>query len=444
MNGYKEAMSTAYLSGDLTQAGLNANDPAQQTFKKTLDEKTGFINDVEISYRDDKAEKYTNNKAEKMDRNEQLGEKTDRPDRPDRSAEEATRKDNDRQVKEQKHQEDNETKGEQDNPKKKTDAKQDAASGEKVNQNDDGNNNDKGTATKNKTDLKSFKGQLKEIVKENAIKTDELENVKTDMEETFTEGQKVKSNNHSEKVMLKDTDGQGKTEGEGEKGAENAKTSEEANLDKKLMSELEGEKKAATQVKTEPKAVKEGPAVDNNLNITPVQDRTPQLQNEIKVQKLLDQNANPEQARMLKDQIVGTVENNIKMMISEGDNKVSIQLHPPELGKVQVELVVKDNRIDARINTENVAVKEVILNNLNQLKVNIEELGISINKFDVEVGGFKNHFDGQFDEGDANGGGGTGQGGGSEVLEDSDWLPDKVIRQQALSMFLGSSINYLV
>ena len=113
------------------------------------------------------------------------------------------------------------------------------------------------------------------------------------------------------------------------------------------------------------------------------------------------------------------------MMVSEGENRVSINLHPPELGKIQVELVVKDNHVHARINTENAAVKEVIMTNLDQLKSNIENAGISVTKFDVEVGGFRNQFDQQFSEGNSNGRGGSGSGSqeSSEysLPKDPDW-----------------------
>jgi flagellar hook-length control protein FliK len=64
-----------------------------------------------------------------------------------------------------------------------------------------------------------------------------------------------------------------------------------------------------------------------------------------------------------------------------------------------VELVVQDNQVTAKINTENAAVKEVILANLDQLKSNLINAGTQINKFDVEVGGFKNYFEQHFSKG---------------------------------------------
>jgi flagellar hook-length control protein FliK len=111
---------------------------------------------------------------------------------------------------------------------------------------------------------------------------------------------------------------------------------------------------------------------------------------------------------------------------------------------VQVELVVQDNQVTAKINTENAAVKEVILTNLDQLKSNLTNAGTQINKFDVEVGGFKNHFERQFSkEGSTNGRhqGGTGHG---PPQDSNELMPDQVKNQQALTFYLGRSINCLI
>jgi flagellar hook-length control protein FliK len=161
------------------------------------------------------------------------------------------------------------------------------------------------------------------------------------------------------------------------------------------------------------------------------------------MKEVFTRNNTAEQYEVLKDNIVNSVQDGIKMMVSEGDSRAVIQLHPPELGKIQVELIVKDNQVSAKINTDNVAVKEVILTNLNQLKSNIENAGIQVEKFDVEVGGFKNQFDGELSGGSSNSGE-RRENSGHQELQDNDWLPDKVIKQQALNYFLGRSINFLV
>ena len=185
---------------------------------------------------------------------------------------------------------------------------------------------------------------------------------------------------------------------------------------------------------------------DGTFNVGTVNTREAQpVKTEIKIQKLLHQQNIREQYEVVKDNVLNSVDNGIKMMLSQGENRISIKLHPPELGKIQVELIVKDNHVNARLHTENAAVKEVIMTNLGQLKSNIENAGISVQRFDVEVGGFRNHFDGRSSD-DTSGGNGRGK---KEDIElqlpgDPDWLPDKIIRQTSYSYFVGRSINYLV
>ncbi|HLP46257.1 MAG TPA: hypothetical protein VK469_09935, partial [Candidatus Kapabacteria bacterium] len=94
---------------------------------------------------------------------------------------------------------------------------------------------------------------------------------------------------------------------------------------------------------------------------------------------------------------------------------------------------------------ENIAVKEAILTNLDQLKSNIESAGIIVHRFDVEVGGFRNPFDRQF----SNGKPGNRRIDNNEIagvadIPEDEWLSDKIIKHKAYSYFLGRSINYLV
>ncbi len=172
---------------------------------------------------------------------------------------------------------------------------------------------------------------------------------------------------------------------------------------------------------------------------------TPQA-TEIKVEKTTPPSNLAAQYEIYKEKIVNAVENSIRFLVTEGEKKVNISLQPPELGRVEVELLVKDSQVTATINAENAAVKEVIMSNLDQLKTNLENAGIGVNKFDVEVGGFKNQFDRQFSNDNSNGGKGNGRekGDGQIPLQDKDWLPDKVIKQRALNFMLGGSVNYLV
>ncbi|MCP4146909.1 MAG: hypothetical protein GY757_04080 [bacterium] len=310
-----------------------------------------------------------------------------------------------------------------------------------------------------KNEPKESKKDIKEALKTNQVNTEEMVKTKKDGKTNFSDLQKTALGKNSDKVALKET---GDAKGEAKKGdsessafkdrTEDFKTSEEHNLEKNLVNEINTEKKTdkpTATFKHELLARKNETKADNNpVNGAEIHAKEVRQVNDIKLKKILGHNNMAEQYHALKDKVLSNVENSIKFLISEGENKVSINLRPPELGKVQVELTVKDNQVSAKINAENIAVKEVLLANLDQLKANIENNGVSINKIEVEVGGFNNHFEGQFNNGNSDSkkggkGGGKGENGGGKLLE-KDWLPNKVIKQQALSFFLGSSINYLV
>ena len=74
------------------------------------------------------------------------------------------------------------------------------------------------------------------------------------------------------------------------------------------------------------------------------------------------------------------------IMIRTGEYKSRLQITPPELGKLDIDLTVKNGHIHASLSTENVLVKEVIESNLNQLKQQLNNQGLTVDSFDVMVG----------------------------------------------------------
>jgi len=300
--------------------------------------------------------------------------------------------------------------------------------------------------------IKNIKiGNIKEIIQRHQVQSEKLDEAKEDVKEKFSETQRIKSGNTAERVVLKElgggTGGKETSKTTPDIEVEDVKKNEPSTAEKQQMKSPEVEKKDdPSSFKNELNTAKNKANPDGTFNVGTVNTREAQpVKTEIKIQKLLHQQNIREQYGVIKDNVLNSVDNGIKMMLSHGENRVSIKLHPPELGKIQVELIVKDNHVNARINTENAAVKEVIMANLGQLKSNIENAGITVQKFDVEVGGFRNHFDRQSSD-DTSGGNGRGK---KEDIElqlpgDPDWLPDKIIRQTSYSYFLGRSINYLV
>lgn len=305
---------------------------------------------------------------------------------------------------------------------------------------------------------------IKEVIQKNQLQRAEMIKIKEEIKENFSESKKINTTDHVEKMMVKD---QVTGSGSEEKGIKNKLVDHiNSRLDK--TGEVKpGDEQTNKGLNTEKKQVREPDANKNdgksffanelklqkndgsqekqpNFNLLNDLSRNIQQLNGIKVKQVFNQQDFFEQYRVFQEKVVNHVENSIKFLISSGESRAVIQLHPPELGRVQMELVVHDNQVTAKINTENAAVKEVILANLDQLKSNLANAGTQINKFDVEVGGFKNYFEQHFSKG-GSGRAGQQRSTGNEPSPDSNELMlDQVINQQALNFYLGRRINCLI
>jgi flagellar hook-length control protein FliK len=87
--------------------------------------------------------------------------------------------------------------------------------------------------------------------------------------------------------------------------------------------------------------------------------------------------------------------------------QVSLKLHPPQLGVLNVSIKIEGQTMTARLQTESSAARDVIVDNLPVLKDRLSEHGIEVEKFQVEVGQ-------QEDFASSYGQGGNSFGGGAE------------------------------
>jgi len=94
----------------------------------------------------------------------------------------------------------------------------------------------------------------------------------------------------------------------------------------------------------------------------------------------------------LQQKILNDVQNAIQFLWQRGEDKILIKLFPPELGRVQIELIRKDQAIEIRISTENQSVREIILSNSEQLRQNLQNSGIQLRNFEVNIGNFREFF----------------------------------------------------
>ena len=98
------------------------------------------------------------------------------------------------------------------------------------------------------------------------------------------------------------------------------------------------------------------------------------------------------------------------VMIKNGEQTGKIMIQPPELGKIDIDLTIKNGHVQASLSTENYAVKEIIETNLNQLKQQLNDQGLIVEQFNVSVGSQNRQFGEENGPGWGNGNGSSQSG----------------------------------
>jgi len=75
-----------------------------------------------------------------------------------------------------------------------------------------------------------------------------------------------------------------------------------------------------------------------------------------------------------------------KIQVESGQTRAKISLHPPALGKVQMYIITKENQVRVNFFAETPQVKEIIENNLPQLRQSLLQQGLKVEHFNVFVG----------------------------------------------------------
>ena len=419
LDSFNEAMNSAYVPVSVSQP--NSDLSGKSDFMKTLETKSKNEDSVEIS----SARKPKVDTDKKIDKNDEevnrntKGLKDQNKKRPDQNEPEKQEKTIDKNAEKES------------GKKTETAAKQtDGEEGKKV---------------PKKTGEKAS-DSVKELLQKHQIKIEEIGEMKEGAAEKFTEGKTRTAGTATEKIVLNNLSGdKNETKAKTETETETVDTDEPV-MEKKILKELEI-KEENIPLKNEPKVSKTQTHENNNNNTFNLLDQNNKQMDQVKeiqVKKVLNHQNMFEQYQGLKDKVTESVENSIKFLMTNGESRVTMQLQPPELGKVEVELLIKDNQVTAKINTESIAVKEVILSNLDQLKSNLASAGTGVDKFDVEVGGFKNQLDQHFSDGGSGGSGNREKGNEGGTQDPNEPMPGKIKNHQALTHFLGRSINVVI
>jgi len=83
--------------------------------------------------------------------------------------------------------------------------------------------------------------------------------------------------------------------------------------------------------------------------------------------------------------LIDQVGKQISRSILRGERVIRLQLKPPELGTLRVEMDMKDNILKLGMITENSSVKELLLSNVHELRQVLAEQGVKLERFDVQI-----------------------------------------------------------
>lgn len=87
----------------------------------------------------------------------------------------------------------------------------------------------------------------------------------------------------------------------------------------------------------------------------------------------------------LQASLIDQVGKQISKSILTGDRIVRLQLKPPELGTVKIKIDMKDDSLRIGMIAEHHSVKELLLNNIHQLREALLHQGVKLDKVDVQI-----------------------------------------------------------
>jgi len=83
--------------------------------------------------------------------------------------------------------------------------------------------------------------------------------------------------------------------------------------------------------------------------------------------------------------LIDQIGKQISRSILRGERVIRLQLKPPELGVLKVEMDIKDNILKLWMITENSSVKDLLLSNAHQLREALVEQGVKLGRFDIQI-----------------------------------------------------------
>jgi hypothetical protein len=83
--------------------------------------------------------------------------------------------------------------------------------------------------------------------------------------------------------------------------------------------------------------------------------------------------------------VIDQVGRGISRSLLRAERVIRLQLRPPELGALKVEMDMKDNLLKLAVITENNSAKELLLSNVHELREALVEQGVKLERLDVQI-----------------------------------------------------------
>ncbi len=191
-------------------------------------------------------------------------------------------------------------------------------------------------------------------------------------------------------------------------------------------------------------ATKKTDKLNNDIQITFADSKSEVVEQKEAVNRVQSAGKVLEQYQEFREKILKNIENGVKIAMNRPEGQISIKLQPPELGRMDIQLSVKEGGVSAEILTENHAVKEVILTNLEQLKSNMDNANLSLNNVDVSTGDLNRFTDQKLGQGEGQAGRSNGKKGNGGGGIDSPENDNQIVNSAPVTQFLGRSLNLLI
>ncbi|MEN6373992.1 MAG: flagellar hook-length control protein FliK [Smithella sp.] len=85
------------------------------------------------------------------------------------------------------------------------------------------------------------------------------------------------------------------------------------------------------------------------------------------------------------DKIIGQVTGEIKEAAANDGGRMKIALNPPDLGKLEMDVIVRNGKVEVTLVADNKDVQQILNANIDRLKDNLQNQGLTIDRCDVSM-----------------------------------------------------------